>query len=53
MDFWVMTTLQGYIIEFSVDNHKYFSKVESVFQEEAKRRLLWEISLWIKIFLVE
>jgi hypothetical protein len=25
VDFWVDTTLEGYIIEFAVENHQYFS----------------------------
>jgi hypothetical protein len=53
VDFWVQTTLEGYIIEFSTESHQYFSKEEVVFKEGARGRLLWEIPLWIKFFLAE
>jgi hypothetical protein len=35
VDFWVHTTLEGYIIEFSMKNHKSFAKVEVLFYEGA------------------
>jgi hypothetical protein len=53
VDFWVHTTLEGYIIEFSIENHQYFSKAEAIFYKGARGRLLREISLWIKILLAE
>jgi hypothetical protein len=53
VDFWVQTVLEGYIIEFSAENHQYFSKEEAIFKEGARGRLLWEIPLWIKVLLVE
>jgi hypothetical protein len=50
---WVHTTLEGYIIEFSIANHQYFLKEEVVFKEGAHGILLQEIPLWIKILLAE
>jgi hypothetical protein len=40
VDFWVQTTLEGYIIEFSIENHQYFSKEEAIFYEGARGILL-------------
>jgi hypothetical protein len=53
VEFWVQTTLEGYIIEFSTENHQSFSKAEAIFYEGARGRLLREIPLWMKILLVE
>jgi hypothetical protein len=36
IDFWVNTTLEGYIIEFAAENHQYFSWEEAGFQERRK-----------------
>jgi hypothetical protein len=46
-------TLEGYIIEFAAENHQYFSWVEEIFKKGACGRLLREIPLWIKAFLME
>jgi hypothetical protein len=53
VDFWVQTTLEGCIIEFAVENHHSLSKAEEVFYGGSRGRLLREISLWMKILLVE
>jgi hypothetical protein len=53
VDFWVNTTLEGYIIEFAAENHQYFSWAEEIFKKGAWGRLLREIPLWIKVFLME
>lgn len=53
MEFWVQTTIEGYIIEFVVENHQSFSKAEAICYEGARGRLLREVSLWMKILLVE
>jgi hypothetical protein len=53
IDFWVNTTLEGYIIEFAAENHQYFSWAEVDFKKDARGRLLREIPLWIKVFLME
>jgi hypothetical protein len=45
--------LEGYIIEFSTDNHQSFSKEEFLFKEGSRVILLWEIPLWIKILLAK
>jgi hypothetical protein len=34
VDFWVQTTLEGYIIEFVAENHQYFSKEEAYSKKE-------------------
>jgi len=53
MDLWVHITLEGYIIEFPAENHKYFSKEEVVLYEGPKGRLLHEIPNWINILLTK
>jgi hypothetical protein len=53
VDFWVSTTLEGYIIEFAAENHQSFSRAEEIFKKGARGRLLREIPLWIKVFLME
>jgi hypothetical protein len=53
IDFWVNTTLEGYIIEFAVENHQSFSRAEADFKKYARGILLREIPLWIKVFLME
>jgi hypothetical protein len=53
VDFWVSTTLEGYIIKFLAENHQSFSRAEEIFKKDAKGRLLREIPLWIKVFFVE
>jgi hypothetical protein len=53
VDFWVSTTIEGYIIEFAAENHQSFSRAEEIFKKGARGRLLREIPLWINTFLVE
>jgi hypothetical protein len=53
VDFWVHMTLEGYIVEFAAENHQYFSRVEEIFKKGVCDRLLREIPLWIKVFLME
>jgi hypothetical protein len=53
IDFWVNTTLEGYIIEVAAENHQYFSRAEVDFKKDARGRLLREIPPWIKVFLME
>jgi hypothetical protein len=53
IDFWVNTTLEGYIIEFVAENHQYFSRAKAYFKKYARGRLLREIPLRIKVFLME
>jgi hypothetical protein len=53
VDFWVSTMLEGYIIEFAAENHQSFSWAEEIFKKGARGRLLREIPLWIKVFLME
>jgi len=40
-------------IKFFLENHQYFSKVEVIFHEGARGRVLKEIPLWIKVLLAE
>jgi hypothetical protein len=42
-----------YNIEFAAKNHQYFSRVEEIFKKGARDKLLREIPLWIKVFLME
>jgi hypothetical protein len=53
VDFWVSTMLEGYIIEFAAENHQYFSWAEEIFKKGVRGRILREIPLWIKVFLIE
>jgi hypothetical protein len=46
-------TLEGYIIEFAAENHQYFSSAKEIFKKGVRDRLLREIPLWIKLFLME
>jgi hypothetical protein len=46
-------TLEGYIIEFAAENHQYFSCMQKKFSRKVHDRLLREIPLWIKVFLME
>jgi hypothetical protein len=45
INFWVNTTLEGYIIEFAAENHQSFSWEEVDFKKDARGRLLREIPL--------
>ena len=36
MDFWVSTTLEGYIIEFVAENHQSFSREEEIFNKDTR-----------------
>jgi hypothetical protein len=45
--------LDGYVIEFFVENHQSFLKQEAVFCEGPRGRLLWEIPMWMNILLAK
>lgn len=49
----MQATLECYIIEFFLENHQSFSKAKEMFKYGLWERLLNEISLWIKILMVE
>ena len=53
VDFWVETTLNGYIVEFSAECYKSFSKAEAIFRSRLRGKLLKEIPLWIKALMVD
>jgi hypothetical protein len=53
VDFWVNTTLEGYIIEFIAENYQYFSWAKEIFKKGSRGRPLREIHLWIKAFFME
>jgi hypothetical protein len=53
VDFYVNTTLEGYIIKFSAENHQSFSREEVDFKKYAWGRILRQIPLCIKVFLME
>ena len=53
VDFWVETTLDGYIVEFVAECYQSFLKAEAIFYSELKGKLLKEIPLWIKALMVD
>jgi hypothetical protein len=53
VDLWVQTTLEGYIIEFLRKSPVILKGRSNYFMREPRGRLLREISLWMKILLVE
>ena len=52
VDFWVESTLDRYIVEFSAECYQYFSRVEDTFRSGLRGELLKEIPLWIKALMV-
>ena len=53
VDFWVQSTLEGYIMEFAAQCQQSFSKVEDIFRSGLRGELLKEIPLWIKALMVD
>ena len=53
VDFWVETTLNGYIVEFAAEFYQSFSKAKAIFRSGLRGKLLKEISLWIKALMVD
>ena len=53
VDFWVETTLDGYIVEFAAECYQSFSKAEAIFRSGLRGKLLKEIPLWIKALMVD
>jgi hypothetical protein len=53
IDFWVSTTLEGYIIKFIAKNHQCFSHAEVIFKKDTRGIILREFPLWIKVLLME
>ena len=53
VDFWVKTTLEGYVVEFAAECYQSFSKAEAVFHSGLRGKLLKEIPLWIKALMVD
>ena len=51
--FWVQNTFEGYIIKFAAENHQSYSLAEVVFKDGVRGRLIREIPLRIKVFMVE
>ena len=45
--------MEGYIVEFATESYQSFSKVEVVLGSGLRGRLMREVSLWIKMFMVE
>jgi hypothetical protein len=41
------------VIEFVAENHQYFSWAEADFKKDTRGRMMREIPLWIKVFLME
>jgi len=53
VDFWVNTIVEGYIIEFVIERYQSFLETEVVFKSILGGRLMRDVSLWIKMFMVE
>lgn len=53
IDFWVQTTLEGYVDEFTIEIYQSFSKANVMFWTELRGKLHKEIPLWIKVLMVE
>lgn len=53
VDFWVETTLDGYIVEFAIECYQSFLKAEAIFHSGLGGKLLKEIPLWIKALMVD
>jgi hypothetical protein len=53
IDFWFSWVKEDYIIEFVVEYIDSFSEVERNFVEGPRKRMLEEISVWIKMLLME
>ena len=53
VDFWVESTLDGYIVEFATECHQYFSRAEAIFRSGLRGKLLKEIPLWIKALMID
>ena len=53
VDFWVESTLEGYIVEFAAECYQYFSREEGTFRSGLRGKLLKEIPLWIKALMVD
>ena len=53
VDFWVESTLDGYIVEFAMKCYQYFSRAEDTFRSRLREKLLKEIPLWIKALMVD
>ena len=53
VDFWVETTLDGYIVEFAAECYQSFSKSKAIFHSGLRGKLLKEIPLWIKALMVD
>lgn len=51
--FWVESTLEGYIVEFSAECYHPFSRAEDTFRSGLRGKLLKEIPLWIKALMVD
>ena len=53
VDFWVETTLDGYIVEFVAECYQSFLKAEAIFHSGLRKKMLKDISLWIKALMVD
>ena len=53
IDFWVDSTLQGYITEFAVEVITSYSEAERKFFQGPQRRYLLSIGTWIKMLVYE
>ena len=53
VDFYVESTLNGYIVEFAAECYQSFSRAEDTFRSGLRGNLLKEIPLWIKALMVD
>lgn len=53
VDFWVKTTMEGYVVKFAAESYQSFSKEEVVFSSGLREELIREVLMWIKMFMVE
>lgn len=53
VDFWVQTTIEGYMVEFAAERYQSYSKADVVFKSGLRVKQLKEVPLWIKMLMVE
>ena len=53
VDFWLTSVLEGFVIEFAVDQRKSFNEAERYFFKGYRGKYLKSINLYIKMLLHE
>jgi len=49
----VKTIVEGYVVKFATESYQSFSKVAAMFGSGLRGELIREVSMWIKMFMVE